>query len=30
MKMVGEMDSLNASVAGAIALFEVVRQRIRQ
>ena len=28
--MVGEMDSLNASVAGAIALFEVVRQRIRQ
>lgn len=27
--MVGDMDSLNASVAGGIALFEVVRQRIK-
>ena len=26
--MQGDMDSLNASVAGGIALFEVVRQRI--
>ncbi|MBI3018636.1 MAG: 23S rRNA (guanosine(2251)-2'-O)-methyltransferase RlmB [Deltaproteobacteria bacterium] len=28
--MVGGMDSLNASVAGGIALFEVVRQRIKE
>lgn len=28
--MVGDMDSLNASVAGGVALFEVVRQRVKK